>query len=42
MDEKTLNELEEFAKRKGFLLTLLEEGEGIVNFEGGKDRKSVV
>ena len=29
MDEKTLNDLEEFAKRKGFLLTVLEEGEGI-------------
>jgi hypothetical protein len=28
MDEKTLSNLEEFAKRKGFLLTLQEEGEG--------------
>jgi hypothetical protein len=36
MDEKTLKELEEAAKRKGFLLTVLEEGEGIANFEGGK------
>jgi hypothetical protein len=36
MDEKTLKELEEFAKRKGFLLTVLEEGERIANFEGGK------
>jgi hypothetical protein len=36
MDEKTLNELEEFAKRKEFLRTVLEEGEGIANFEGGK------
>jgi len=33
MDEKTLKELEEFANRKGFLLTVLEEGEGIANFE---------
>ena len=36
MDEKTLKELEEFANRKGFLLTVLEEGEGIANFEGEK------
>jgi hypothetical protein len=36
MDKKTLNELEEFAKRKGFLLTVLEEGEGNANVEGGK------
>ena len=36
MNEKTLKGLEEFAKRKGFLLTILEEGEGIANFEGGK------
>ena len=36
MDEKTLKELEEFANRKGFLLTVLEEGERIANFEGGK------
>ena len=35
MDEKTLKELEEFANRKGFLLTV-EEGEGTANFEGGK------
>ena len=34
--QKTLKELEEFAKRKGFLLTVLEEGERIANFEGGK------
>jgi len=32
MDQKTLNELEEFANRKGFLLTVLEEGGGIANF----------
>ena len=36
MDQKTLKELEEFANRKGFLLTVLEEGEGIANFEGEK------
>ena len=36
MDEKTLSNLEEFAKRKGFLLTVQEEGEGIPNFAGGK------
>jgi hypothetical protein len=36
MDEETLKELEEFANRKGFLLTVLEEGEGTANFEGGK------
>jgi hypothetical protein len=36
MDQKTLKELEEFANRKGFLLTVLEEGERIANFEGGK------
>jgi len=36
MDQKTLKELEEFANRKGFLLTVLEEGERISNFEGGK------
>ena len=35
MDEKTLKELEEFANRKGFLLTV-EEGEGTANFERGK------
>jgi hypothetical protein len=35
MDEKTLKELEECAKRKGFLLTVLEEGE-LANFEGSK------
>jgi hypothetical protein len=36
MDEETLKELEEFANRKGFLLTVLEEGERITNFEGGQ------
>jgi hypothetical protein len=35
MDQKTLKELEEFANRKGFLLTA-EEGEGTANVEGGK------
>ena len=35
MDEKTLKELEEFANRKGFLLTV-EEGEGTANFGEGK------
>jgi hypothetical protein len=36
MDEKTLNDLEEFANRKGFLLTVHEEGQPIANFAGGK------
>ena len=36
MDEETLSNLEEFAKRKGFLLTVQEEGEGIANLAGGK------
>lgn len=36
MDQKTLKGLEEFANQKGFLLTVLEEDEGIANFGGGK------
>jgi hypothetical protein len=35
MEEKR-NELKEFANRKGFLLTVLEESEGIANFGGVK------